>query len=131
MNVDPIADFLTRIRNGLQMQHQWVTMPSSRLKVDIARILQDEGLIGGFNVRKRDVGTELEIELKYDRHGQAVISHLKRVSTRGRRVYVGWREIRWIRSGLGVWILTTPQGIMTGQQARRAKLGGEVLCEVW
>ncbi len=132
MNVDPIADFLTRIRNGAQMQHAQVVMPSSRIKVDMARILQDAGFIQGFEVIKQEGHrTDLQIALKYDRHGKSVISGLKRISKRGRRVYVGWRDIRWVRSGLGLRILTTPQGLMTGQAARQAKLGGEVLCEVW
>ncbi len=131
MNVDPIADFLTRIRNGTQMQHAQVAMPSSNIKVDMARILQETGFIQGFQVMQRGHRTELVIELKYDRHGQSVITGLKRISKRGRRVYVGWRDIRWVRSGLGLRILTTPQGLMTGQAARQAKLGGEVLCEVW
>ncbi len=131
MNIDPIADFLTRIRNGAQMQHAEVTMPSSHIKVDMARILQDAGFIRSFQVIKQGPRTELVIELKYDRQGRSVISGLKRISKRGRRVYVGWRDIRWVRSGLGLRILTTPQGLMTGQAARRAQIGGEVLCEVW
>lgn len=131
MNVDPIADFLTRIRNAQQMQHPQVTMPSSSVKVDLARILKREGFLSDLHVRKVGSHTNLELDLKYDRHGAPVISHLRRVSKRGRRVYAGWRDIRWVRSGLGIWILTTPQGIMTGQQARRARVGGEVLCEVW
>ncbi len=131
MNVDPISDFLTRIRNAQQMQHPQVTMPSSSVKVDLARILKREGFLSDLHVRKVGSHTNLELDLKYDRHGAPVISHLRRVSKRGRRVYAGWRDIRWVRSGLGIWILTTPQGIMTGQQARRARVGGEVLCEVW
>ena len=131
MNVDPIADFLTRIRNAQQMQHPQVTMPSSAVKVDLARILKREGFIADLHVRQAGHHTNLELDLKYDRHGAPVISHLRRVSKRGRRVYAGWRDIRWVRSGLGIWILTTPQGIMTGQQARSARVGGEVLCEVW
>ena len=131
MNVDPIADFLTRIRNAQQMQHPQVVMPSSAVKVDLARILKREGFITDLHVRKAGNHTNLELDLKYDRHGAPVISHLRRVSKRGRRVYAGWRDIRWVRSGLGIWILTTPQGIMTGQQARGARVGGEVLCEVW
>ena len=131
MNVDPISDFLTRIRNAQQMQHPQVTMPSSSVKVDLARILKREGFLSDLHVRKVGSHTNLELDLKYDRHGAPVISHLRRVSKRGRRVYAGWRDIRWVRSGLGIWILTTPEGIMTGQQARRARVGGEVLCEVW
>ena len=131
MNVDPIADFLTRIRNAQQMQHPQVTMPSSSVKVDLARILKQEGFITDLHVRKAGSHTNLELDLKYDRHGAPVISHLRRVSKRGRRVYAGWRDVGWVRSGLGIWILTTPQGIMTGRQARRARVGGEVLCEVW
>ena len=131
MTVDPIADFLTRIRNGAQMQHAQIAMPSSRIKVDMARILQETGFIQGFEVVREGHRTELVLTLKYDRHGRSVISGLKRISKRGRRVYVGWRDIRWVRSGLGLRILTTPQGLMTGQAARQAKLGGEVLCEVW
>ncbi len=131
MNVDPIADFLTRIRNGLSMQHESVQMPDSRIKRELARVLHEEGLILGYRVRTTAGWPALVIDLKYDRHGRPVIERLKRISKRGRREYVGWREIRWVRSGLGLRILTTPGGIMTAQQARRAQLGGEVICEVW
>lgn len=131
MNVDPIADFLTRIRNGLSMQHESVHMPDSRIKRELARVLHEEGFILGYRVRTDAGWPALVIDLKYDRQGRPVIERLKRISKRGRREYVGWREIRWVRSGLGMRILTTPDGIMTAQQARRAQLGGEVICEVW
>lgn len=131
MNVDPISDFLTRIRNGQAMQHEFVSMPSSRIKIELARVLFEEGFIAGYREHEVNTHVELAVDLKYDRHGKPVIDHLKLISKRGRREYAGWRDIRWVRSGLGIRIVTTPKGIMTGQQARRQKLGGEVICEVW
>jgi small subunit ribosomal protein S8 len=133
---DPIADMLTRVRNGLGAGHQNVSMPSSKLKVAIAQILQSEGFVEAFEVVKPDDGPQpvLRIQLKYvgqRRKRRPVITGIKRVSRPGRRVYVGKAEIPWVRSGVGVAILTTPKGVMTGLKAREMGIGGEVLCKVW
>ena len=131
---DPIADMLTRIRNALMVGHPGVRIPSSKIKVAIAKILQEEGFIDGFRVTKDRLRPELQIRLKYvgerkDRH--SVITQLKRVSKPGRRVYSRATTIPWVRSGMGVAIVSTPKGVLTGQQARRLGVGGEVLCYVW
>lgn len=129
---DPIADMLTRIRNATHRRHSQVVMPSSNLKVAIAGILKDEGYIDDFDVldaeAKRPV---LRLRLRYTPDRESVISHLERVSKPGRRVYAGKRDIPWVLSGMGIAILTTPKGVMTGQQARREDVGGEILCYVW
>ncbi len=134
MNSDPIADMLTRIRNALMAQHQTVAIPHSKTKVGIARILKEEGYIEDFSVTEGDPFPMLVIKLKYwgpRRERRPVISTLKRVSKPGRRIYVSKDDIPWVLSGLGVAIMTTPKGIMTGQEARRQGIGGEVLCYVW
>jgi small subunit ribosomal protein S8 len=128
---DPIADMLTRIRNANMVQHKQVVMPSSKIKIAIARILEEEGFIAGYTVTNDKPQPNLVVQLKYTGRGEPVISGLDRISKPGKRVYLGHREIPWVRSGLGINIVTTPQGLMTGRQARRAKLGGEVLCNVW
>jgi small subunit ribosomal protein S8 len=131
MTNDPIADMLTRIRNGIMARQKQVVMPGSKIKIAVARILKEEGFIRDFEVTKDPVQPQMRIVLKYDRDRQAVISGIRRISKPGRRVYVRRSEIPWVLSGLGVAILSTPQGIMTGQRARRVGLGGEVLCYVW
>lgn len=131
MVTDPIADMLTRIRNAGQVQHRQVVMPSNKLKVGIARILADEGFIQGYSVTDEKPQPNLVVTLKYTGKGDPVINGLERVSKPGRRVYAGYKEIPWVRSGLGVSIVSTPQGLMTGRKARRAKTGGEILCNVW
>ena len=128
---DPVADFLTRIRNGIQARHQRVDMPNSKLKAEIARILKDEGYISNFKVLDEGKKKNLRIFLKYKRQGGNVISHLERVSRPGRRVYSSRRKIGRVLGGLGTNILTTPKGVMTGRSARKAGLGGEVLCNIW
>jgi small subunit ribosomal protein S8 len=133
---DPIADMLTRIRNGLMAGHQTVSMPASNLKIAIAEILQKEGFIEGFEVvqAKDRPHRTLRIRLKYvgeRRTRRPVIQGLERVSRPGRRVYAGKREIPWVQSGLGVAILSTPKGVMTGTRARQLGVGGEVLCTIW
>jgi small subunit ribosomal protein S8 len=128
---DPIADMLTRIRNAGLVQHRKVVMPSSVIKVSIARILQDEGFIKSFNVTDEKPQPNLVLELKYTGKGVPVVNGLERVSRPGRRVYSGYKEIPWVRSGLGINIVSTPQGLMTGRRARRARVGGEILCNVW
>jgi small subunit ribosomal protein S8 len=131
---DPIADMLARIRNALLVGHASVRLPSSKLKVAIAKILVDEGFIEDYHVTRDDPQPDLVIKLKYvgekkERH--PVITGLRRVSKPGRRVYTRASEIPWVRSGMGVAILTTPKGVITGQQARRLGVGGEVMCYVW
>jgi len=128
---DPVADMLTRVRNGIRARHGRVEMPSSKLKVEIARILKDEGYIGNYKVAEEGKNKVLRVNLRYDPEGLSVISALERVSKPGRRVYVGKNEVPRVLGGLGVAILTTPQGVMTGKAARRAGVGGELICNVW
>lgn len=128
---DPIADLLTRIRNGSKSQLEHITVPASRLKANMVKVLREEGYIQSFKL-VRDGGLALiDIELKYDSKGAPVIRGLRRVSRPGRRRFVGYRDVVTVRSGAGVAILSTPQGVMTGRQARQKKAGGEYLCEVW
>ena len=124
---DSIADMFTRIRNGIQARHQRVDMPSSKLKVEVARILKDEGYISNFKVNEEGKKRVLRIVLRYGTDGENVITTLDRVSRPGRRVYTGAKEIPLVQGGLGINILTTPKGVMTGKQARRAGVGGEIL----
>ncbi len=134
MITDPIADMLTRVRNALMVGHTTVSMPNSKMKQAIAAILQEEGYIESFAVAGEGAKPVLTLDLKYygkRRVRQPVISSIKRVSTPGRRVYVGKSEIPWVLSGMGVAILSTPKGVMTGTQARRQGLGGEVLAFVY
>lgn len=128
---DPIADMLTRIRNGLMARHKEVVMPASKVKIALARILKTEGFIRDFQITEDVPQPQLRIVLKYDRDRKSIVTGLRRVSKPGRRVYVKRGEIPWVLSGLGIAILSTSQGIMTGQRARRLRLGGEVLCYVW
>ncbi|MCJ7511684.1 MAG: 30S ribosomal protein S8 [Anaerolineales bacterium] len=133
---DPIADMLTRIRNGVMAGHKIVSIPDSKIKQAIAQILVDEGFVESFEQASAEqgIGRVLRLNLKYvgeRRERHPVIAGLKRVSRPGRRVYVGKQKIPWVRSGLGVAILSTPKGVMTGLRARRMGLGGEVLCHVW
>jgi small subunit ribosomal protein S8 len=132
---DPIADMLARIRNALLAKHATVSMPSSKMKVAIARILQDEGYILGYRVETDQKSHQtLVMGLKYIgdlKTQRSVITDLKRVSKPGRRIYASVREIPWVRSGMGIAVLSTPKGVITGQQARRLNVGGEVLCYVW
>ena len=127
---DPIADMLTRIRNGIQARHPRVDMPSSKLKVEVARILKEEGYISNFKLGDEGKKKVLKVFLKYATDGTNAISSLDRVSRPGRRVYVGVHEVPRILGGLGVSILTTPRGVLTGKAARKAGVGGEVLCNV-
>lgn len=131
MVTDPIADMLTRIRNANMVQHKQVVIPNSKIKTSIAKILATEGFIDGYVVTDDKPQANLVIKLKYTGKGQPVITGLERVSKPGRRIYLGYSEIPWIRSGLGISILSTPRGLMTGRAARRAKVGGEVICNIW
>ena len=128
---DPVADMLTRIRNGIRARHSRVEMPSSKLKAEIARILKDEGYLGNYKVAEEGEKKILRLSLRYDNEGASVISVIERVSRPGRRVYVRSRDVRRVLGGLGVAILTTPQGVMTGKAARKAGVGGELLCNIW
>lgn len=131
---DPIADMLTRVRNALIAGHQLVSLPSSKLKVEIAKILQSEGYIDSYDEAQENGHKMMRLKLKYvgeRRQRKPVITGLKRVSRPGRRTYVGKGDIPWVRSGLGIAILTTPKGVMTGVRARQLGVGGEVLCEIW
>lgn len=127
---DPIADMLTRIRNGIRARHARVEMPSSRLRVEIARILKEEGYISNFKVSEEGKKKTLRIVLRYGTDGESVISTVERVSRPGRRVYASAREIPRVLGDLGVNILTTPRGVMTGKSARKVRVGGEILCSV-
>jgi small subunit ribosomal protein S8 len=130
---DPIADMLTRLRNAVTSRHDAVTMPASKMKVAIAQVLKDEGFIRDFAVLEEDGKPQpnLKVELSYAGRKQPVLNGLQRVSKPGLRVYVQRREIPRVYGGLGIAILSTPKGIMTGQEARRLEVGGELLCYVW
>jgi small subunit ribosomal protein S8 len=135
---DPIADMLTRLRNAVTAKHTRVDMPASKLKAEIARILQDEGYIQGFRLVEepaerpgRQSRQVIRVFLKYGPRGEKVISGIERISRPGRRVYLGVEEVPVVLGGLGTSILTTSRGVMTGRAARKAGVGGEVLCNVW
>ena len=128
---DPVADFLARIRNAIRARHQKLDVPASRLKTEIARILKEEGYISNYKTQEEEGKLVLRVYLKYGNNNEAAITKLERVSRPGCRVYVGRDEIPRVLAGMGINILTTPRGVMTGRQARREGVGGEVLCEVW
>ena len=133
---DPISDMLSRIRNAVAAKHARVDMPASKLKAEIARILQDEGYIQAFKLLEEDStkgkpGKTLRLFLKYGPHGERLITGLERISRPGRRVYFGRDEVPDVLAGLGTSILTTSRGVMTGRAAVKAGVGGEVLCNVW
>ena len=136
---DPIADMLTRIRNAVTAKHTRVDMPSSRIKADIARILQDEGYIQGFKILDEAADAPkgvapvktLRLFLKYGPHGEKLITGVERISRPGRRVYFGRDDVPDVLAGLGTSILTTSRGVMTGRAAVKAGVGGEVLCNIW
>ena len=133
---DPIADMLTRVRNSVMIGQSLVAMPSSKIKVEIARILKEEGFIEGFELVDADIATKktLRLKLKYvgeRRQRRPVITGLERVSRPGRRIYTRKTEIPWVLSGIGIAIISTPKGVMTGQRARQLGVGGEILCKVW
>ncbi|HEX2461212.1 MAG TPA: 30S ribosomal protein S8 [Vicinamibacterales bacterium] len=134
---DPIADMLTRIRNAVHAKHTRVDLPASRLKAEIARILQDEGYIHGFKLvdepgARGGAGRQvIRLFLKYGPRGERVISGIERISRPGRRVYFGRDDVPRVLGGLGTSILTTSRGVMSGREAAKAGVGGEVLCNVW
>jgi|SRR5438270_12551772 len=128
---DPVADFLTRIRNAIRARHQKVDVPASKLKLEIARILKEEGYISNYKAVEEEGHKTLRVYLKYSNNNEAAITNVERVSKPGCRVYVGRAEVPRVLGGLGINILTTPRGVMTGRQARREGVGGEILCQVW
>jgi small subunit ribosomal protein S8 len=131
MTTDPIADMLTRIRNSVRAKHSRVDLPSSLLKVEIARILKDEGYLANFKVVEEKGKKTLRLFLRYTPDRRSVITDLQRVSRPGSRRYVGKSDIRSVVGGMGIAILSTPRGLMTGHAARKEGTGGELLCEVW
>ena len=128
---DPIADMLTRIRNAAMRRHSHVVVPASNLKVAIAGILRDEGFIDGFDVLDQTAHPVIRIVLRYTGDRKSVVTHLERVSKPGRRVYTKRRDVPWVLQGMGIAILSTPNGVMTDRDARRQNVGGEILCYVW
>lgn len=131
MLTDPVADLLTRIRNGARAKHPRVDIPASKLKVEIARILKEEGYLANFKMVEEKGKKTLRVFLRYTPDRRSVITDLKRISRPGSRRYTGKADIRQVVGGMGISIISTPRGLMTGQTARKEGVGGEVLCEVW
>lgn len=128
---DPIADMLTRIRNGLATRKRYVVVPSSKLKLELARVLKAEGFIEHYDVSKDRIQPMIRVQLKYNEENQPVVTGMQRVSSPGRRVYTKRQRIPLVLSGMGIAVLSTPRGVMTGKKAYRLGLGGEVLCYIW
>ncbi len=128
---DPIADMLTRIRNAITAKHTRVDIPGSKLKLEVARVLKEEGYINNFSVKGEKPKFAIRVFLRYDAKGTSSITHLSRVSTPGRRVYVGASEIPFVLGGYGINILSTSKGLMSGKNARKKNIGGEVLAKVY
>ena len=131
MHTDPIADYLTRIRNALSADHPEVEVPASRLKKEISRILTEQGYINGFEVEPSTVGEVIRIELKYTEDRRPVISGMRRVSRPGRRHYVNGQQVPRVQGGMGTAIVSTSSGVMTGHEAKAKGVGGEVVAYVW
>jgi small subunit ribosomal protein S8 len=131
MTSDPISDMLTRVRNAIAARHPKVDVPASRLKAEIARILKEEGYITNFKLAEEGVKRVIKIYLKYSQANAPVITRIERVSRPGCRVYVGHQDIPRVQGGLGINILTTARGVMTGRTAHHEGVGGEVLCQIW
>jgi small subunit ribosomal protein S8 len=129
--IDPIADMLTRIRNGLMIRKSFVLVPSSKIKVGIAQILLEEGFIQGYEVTSEQPQPNIRVWLKYDERRRPIMTGIERASKPGRRIYKGKQDLPWVLSGLGIAIVSTPRGLMTDREARRQGVGGEVLCYVW
>ena len=131
MMTDPIADMLTRIRNGLRAKHDIVSIPSSGLKKEIARILSEEGFVGEVTLDESDLARKIQVALKYAEGRESVIRNLERVSKPGRRVYCGKDDVPAVLNGLGIAIVSTSQGVLTDRRCRELGVGGEVICRVW
>lgn len=128
---DPIADMLTRVRNALRARHQKVDVPASKMKMELARILKEEGFILNYKMAEDGAQKAIRIYLKYTPSNEPAIAKIERISRPGCRVYVGSKEIPRVLGGLGINILTTPRGLMTGRDARKENVGGELICQVW
>jgi small subunit ribosomal protein S8 len=128
---DPIADLLTRIRNAHLAKHDRLELPGSKLKLAVCKVLEEQGYIKGFRVADRSPGTAIEVLLRYDRNGTPAITNIKRVSKPGRRVYRGAEDLPPVLNGLGIAIVSTPEGLLSDAQARERRVGGEVLCEIY
>jgi small subunit ribosomal protein S8 len=128
---DPIADLLTRIKNGLRVKKKQVSAPYSKIKVGILKILKEKNLIQGFKVQENGIKKNLVIYLKYDDDGESFIENLKRVSKPGRRIYASYKDLKPLRGGFAFRIISTSRGLMTDEEARKRKLGGEIICEVY
>ena len=132
MTTDPIADLLTRIRNAQTARHETTSVPHSRLKQDMIKLLYEEGYIGPYRVLEKENGRkEIEITLRYSSKKEPLIGSLRRSSRPGRRYYLGYRALKPVRNGIGLAILSTPKGLLTDRQAREEKVGGELLCTIW
>lgn len=129
--MDPIADFITQLRNGIAARLKEVNAPYSRVKFEIARVLLEEGFISNFRVEGEGAKKRIVVSLKYLDDGGSVIRGVERVSKQSRRIYVGYRDLPRVMGGLGIAIITTPAGIITDREARRRKIGGEIICKVW
>jgi len=129
--MDPVSNMLTIIKNGQAVNKETVTFPYSKLKFEIAKILEKNNLVSKTERKEKKTNKIIEISLKYREDKTPVISGLKKISKPGQRVYLGWRELKSVKSGFGRAIISTPQGLMTNKEARKKKLGGEVICEVW
>jgi small subunit ribosomal protein S8 len=131
MVTDPIADLLIRIKNGAQRGHDTITVPASKLKTEVLRVLKAEGFIADYERSMTDGHPSIQVRLRYIGDGEPIITGMRRISKPGKRVYVGHRNVRPVRAGMGLAILSTSKGVMTDQESRRASLGGEVLCHIW
>jgi len=131
ITTDPIADMLTRIRNAVAVSHERVSMPSSKMKVKIAEILESEGFIDRFEVKQDGHHSELELVLRYGERRRPAIEGIKRISKPGHRIYRGAAELPRVQGGIGVAVVSTSRGLLPDREARRRRLGGEVVCEVW
>ena len=128
---DPVADMLTRIRNAVAVRHNHVVMPSSHLRLAIAQVLKDEGFISRFEVTREGSFPQLKIYLKYTEKREPILQGIQRISKPGCRIYTKMAEIPWVKSGMGTVILSTPRGVVSGREAGKLGVGGEVLCKVW
>ncbi|MCH2202390.1 MAG: 30S ribosomal protein S8 [Fuerstiella sp.] len=131
MMTDPIADFLTRIRNAVRVERPFVDMPLSKMKMRLAEVLHREGYVWDSEVIEGEPVSTLRINLKYGPNGEHLIEHIERLSKPGRRVYVGVRELREVRQGTGISVLSTPKGLLSNREARQQSVGGELLCQLW
>ena len=128
---DPIADMLTRIRNAILRQHESVLIPASKIKENVSKVLKEEGFVSDYEVVEAEKGNNLKLTLSYDQRGDSVIRKINRVSKPGLRVMKGFRDIKPVLNGQGIYIVSTSKGVVTDTACRKAKIGGEILCEVW